>query len=414
MLIHSQRLLAAAGLNPTSQDSAEFLSKFSGLSLETIRWLHKTGHLPDRQSLRKIASAVALPEAELCKRLGFVDDAILTSLLDGVPLTAPKPSKRPAPVYSTKLGTLYEADCLAVMGSMGSETVDLIFADPPFNLSKDYPSGMDDSLKEEEYLEWSIGWLDECCRILRFGGSLFVYNLPRWNARYAEYLSRRLTFRHAVSIRMAYSLPIGGRLYPAHYSMLYLCKGPKPSHFTPDRLAMETCPKCFGDLVDYGGYKAKMNPLGVNLTDVWTDISPVRHNNSKKRKGSNELSVKLLDRIIEMASKPGDLVFDPFGGSGTTYSTAEAKGRKWVGCEVGPTGQIIERLKNIAEEKAVIKDLRSKLNSLHPPAVKREREKRGIWTSESVRNQEEKDGNDSLLFPLEIKTNPKKNASRVG
>ena len=69
----------------------------------------------------------------------------------------------------------------------------------------------------------------------------------------------------------------------------------------------------------------KMNPDGINITDVWLDIPPVRHKKYKKRNGSNELSIKLMDRIIEMASDEGDIVFDPFGGSGTIYAIAERK-----------------------------------------------------------------------------------------
>ena len=383
MLIHSQRLLAAAGAGGNSRKAVAELSEVSGLSEETIQWLNQTRTLPDRDSIRKIAAHLELSEAELCIRLGFVDDGILKSRLEGIPLPPPPSRPRPAPAFETSMGTLYQSDCMAVMGAMESESVDLVFADPPFNLAKDYPSKMDDSLKDEDYLEWSVAWLDECCRLLKFGGSMFIYNLPRWNARYSEYLSRRLTFRHSVAIRMAYSLPIAGRLYPAHYSMLYLCKGPKPARFKPDRLAMETCPKCFGDLVDYGGYKAKMNPKGVNLADVWTDIPPVRHGKYKKRQGANELSLKLLDRVLEMASAPGDLVFDPFGGSGTTYAAAEAKGRRWIGCEIGPVNQIAERLANVREEAETIAEIRSKLNALHPPKVKKERQKRGIWTTET-------------------------------
>lgn len=401
MLIHAQRLSSAIGLDSSCRNALEKIAAASGLSEETIRWMEKTGSLPDRGSIRKISKAFNLSEAEFCLRLGFVNDSILQNLRGGKPLEEIQAKICNQPVLTTDLGTLYEADCLSVMGGIESETINLIFADPPFNLAKDYPSGMDDALKDEEYLEWSIRWLDECCRILRFGGSLFVYNLPRWNFRYGEYLTRRLTFRHAVSIKMAYSLPIQGRLYPAHYSMLYLCKGSKPATFKPDRLAMETCPKCFGDLVDYGGYKAKMNPLGVNLMDVWTDIPPVRHSKYKKRKGSNELSLKLLDRVIEMASNPGDIVFDPFGGSGTTYAAAEAKGRRWIGCELGPTEQIIGRLQNVEDEKAVIREIRAKMNSLHTPAVKKEREKRGIWTAESLRTSDLEKSKDLGLFQLE-------------
>lgn len=71
-----------------------------------------------------------------------------------------------------------------------------------------------------------------------------------------------------------------------------------------------------------GGYKNKMNPKGVNVSDVWTDIYPVRHKSQKNRE-YNELSIKMLDRIISMSTKQGDIVFDPFGGSGTTYCCSD-------------------------------------------------------------------------------------------
>jgi site-specific DNA-methyltransferase (adenine-specific) len=73
-----------------------------------------------------------------------------------------------------------------------------------------------------------------------------------------------------------------------------------------------------------------MSPKGVNLTDVWWDISPVRHAKYKRRNGANELSLKIMDRVIEMSTDEGDLVLDPFGGAGTTYMAAELKGRRWV------------------------------------------------------------------------------------
>lgn len=385
MLIHAQRLLDATANDDGKKLKPDEIASITGLSKDTVRWLQKSGCIPDRKSVSLLADALEIPSHELSLRLGYVDDRILAHLRGDSPAPTVSIPQCPKPQFTSDLGELYQADCLSVMAGLPSESVDLIFADPPFNLAKDYPSQMDDAIKDEEYLEWSLAWLDECCRLLAFGGSLFVYNLPRWNARYSEYLSRRLNFRHAISIRMAYSLPIAGRLYPAHYSMLYLCKGPRPKRFTPDRLPMETCSKCYGDLVDYGGYKSKMNPKGVNITDVWTDIPPVRHSKYKRRKGANELSVKLLDRVIEMASEPGDCVFDPFGGSGTTYAVAEAKRRRWIGCEIGPLEQIIDRMENVTEEEALIQDLRSKLNALHTPQVKRERERRGIWTADTVK-----------------------------
>ena len=112
----------------------------------------------------------------------------------------------------------------------------------------------------------------ECIRVMKDGGSLFVWNLPKWNGILSGFLSDRLTFRHWIAVDIKYSLPIKGRFYPSHYSLLYYCKGEKSNTFRPDRLPMPVCPHCHGDLRDYGGYKHRMNPKGVNIPDVWTDI----------------------------------------------------------------------------------------------------------------------------------------------
>lgn len=88
-----------------------------------------------------------------------------------------------------------------------------------------------------------------------------------------------------------------------------------------------------------------MNPNGVNLKDVWTDIPPVRHWKFKsKARKANTLSTKLLDRVVEMSTFPGDIILDPFGGSGTTYAVCEVKHRHWLGVELDFADGVIERL----------------------------------------------------------------------
>ncbi len=90
-----------------------------------------------------------------------------------------------------------------------------------------------------------------------------------------------------------------------------------------------------------------MNPKGVNLKDVWTDIPPVRHQKFKsKNRKANALSTKILDRVVEMSTVPGDLVLDPFGGSGTTYVVCEKKRRKWLGMEIDFSEDIVSRLED--------------------------------------------------------------------
>lgn len=157
-----------------------------------------------------------------------------------------------------------------------------------------------------------------------------------------------LEFRHWIAIEMSASLPIRNRLHPSHYSLLYLTKG-KPKTFYRIRTPIQACRHCGGEVKDYGGHRGAMNPKGVTLKDVWTDIPPVRHWKFKsKNRRANALSTKILDRVIDMSTDPNDLVLDPFGGSGTTYVVCESKDRRWIGSEIDFADDIIMRLETDA------------------------------------------------------------------
>ena len=80
--------------------------------------------------------------------------------------------------------------------------------------------------------------------------------------------------------------------------------------------------------------------------EMWTDIPPVRHRQHKKR-GANELAPIMLERIIAMASNPGQVVIDPFGGSGTTFYAAEKLHRYWLGTEIADIEPTVQRLTHL-------------------------------------------------------------------
>src|SRR4051812_48286942 len=87
----------------------------------------------------------------------------------------------PAPILATELGVLFEGDCLAVLPHVRDESIDTVFADPPFNLGKPYGEKFDDRLADTDYVIWCKRWLDACVRVMKPGGAIFVYNLPKWN-----------------------------------------------------------------------------------------------------------------------------------------------------------------------------------------------------------------------------------------
>src|SRR5690606_25427609 len=129
-------------------------------------------------------------------------------------------------VFETENGKLYNGDCIKLLSKkIEDESIDCIFADPPFNLAKHYGKGINDTFKEEEYLEWTRLWIDLCCEKLKTGGSFFVYNIPKWGTYIAHYMSQKLNFRHWIAVDLTLSMPIPNKLYPSHYSLLYFVKG---------------------------------------------------------------------------------------------------------------------------------------------------------------------------------------------
>ena len=294
--------------------------------------------------------------------------------MDGHPalLLGETPNSIYQKVYETSLGCLYQGNCTDLLRDIPDDCVDLIFADPPFNLGKNYGKNISDELKAEEYLAWSRHWLAECVRVVKPGGSLLVFNLPRWLIDYGAFLNQhRMLFRHWIACRMPKSFPRGKKLSPAHYGLLYYTKG-EPSTFNKVYIPIPTCRHCGKEIRDYGGHRNKLNKHGLNLMDVfedandiwednnrqteiedlWDDIPPVRHNKYKTRT-ANELAPIMLERIIAATTNPVDLVLDPFGGSGTTFYAAEKLGRKWLGIEIGDTSPAIRRLSEYAAGNVV-------------------------------------------------------------
>jgi len=206
--------------------------------------------------------------------------------------------------------------------------------DPPFNLGKQYSRARPsmDRLPEEKYLAWIQDILNESVRVLMPGGTLYLYHLPNWAMELGGFLNGRLTFRHWIAISMKNSFLRGRYLYPAHYALLMFTKG-EPKHFRRPKLSPSLCRHCGGMVKDYGGYRRIIEQKGLNLSDFWEDLSPVRHRNRKNRV-ANELPEKLFERLTEMSGVPGMLYVDPFAGSGTGVLVAARAGMVFSACDI--------------------------------------------------------------------------------
>jgi site-specific DNA-methyltransferase (adenine-specific) len=208
--------------------------------------------------------------------IGLFADRLKSVLFSYCFFTLDRQHRGVNPFLTTRCGVLFQADCLKVLAQMRPESVDCVFADPPFNLGKNYKNGFSDHLSDTEYFEWCDKWIQGSARILKPGGSFFLYALPELAIRFAAMLGRSLTFRHWIALTMKGTFPRGRKLYPAHYALLYYTRG-RPKTFNHLRIPILTCRHCGGEVKDYGGHRGKLNPLGLNLTDLWDDTSPNRH-----------------------------------------------------------------------------------------------------------------------------------------
>lgn len=250
------------------------------------------------------------------------------------------------------INKILQGDCLVLFKDIPDNSIDVTFADPPFNLKKKY-SNYRDSLEFQQYLNWCEKWIKEMIRITKPTGSIFVHNIPHWLTYYAAFLNRIADFKHWISWDAPTS-PMGKTLQPSHYGVLFYAKDAKRIKFNEIRYPHKRCRKCNYLLKDYGGKKETLHPFGPLVSDVWTDIHRIKHN---KYRDSHpcQLPIHLLERIILMSSDEGDIVLDPFIGTGTTAIAAKRLGRKYIGFDID------EKYINITKKKLEQENSKSKI-----------------------------------------------------
>lgn len=222
-------------------------------------------------------------------------------------------------------------DSITIMSQLDDDSVDITFADPPFNLGKKY-NGYRDNKKFDDYLKWCELWLKQMVRITKPTGAIFVHNIPMWLTYYASILNKIAYFKHWIAWD-APTAPMGESLQPSHYGILYYEKQPKGGKYFEIRHPHKRCRKCGCLLKDYGGKKAQLHPFGPLLSDVWTDIHRVRHNKYRDEHPC-QLPIHLLERVILMSTDEGDIVLDPFVGTGTTVIASKRLGRRYIGVDI--------------------------------------------------------------------------------
>jgi site-specific DNA-methyltransferase (adenine-specific) len=233
---------------------------------------------------------------------------------------------------SYKNGDIINADALEFLESLKDECADIIFLDPPFNLGKVYGKKPKkaDLIDETAYNAFLIKIITRSVSVLKPGGALYFYHIPKWALKIGSILNDLLLFRHWIAISMKNGFVRSNSLYPAHYSLLYYTKG-KPAFFYRPKTPTPRCRHCGKYIKDYGGYKEYIKN-GINLSDIWDDLSPVRHKKYKHRT-ANELPIELLNRVMQISGTRNGLVVDPFAGTGTTAIAALQIGMEFTLCD---------------------------------------------------------------------------------
>lgn len=252
------------------------------------------------------------------------------------------------------INDIIHGDCLEVMQGIPDDSVDVTFADPPFNLKKKY-NGYKDNKEFTTYVQWCKQWIYEMVRITKPTGSIFVHNIPKWLTYYAHFLNESAYFKHWITWD-APTAPMGKSLQPSHYGILYYVKDLKKNKFYEVRYPHKRCRKCGYLLKDYGGKKNGLNPFGPLVSDVWTDIHRIKHNKYRDEHPC-QLPMHLLERIILMSTDENDIVLDPFVGTGTTVIAAKRLGRRFIGIDID------EKYVAITKDKLLRELSNSKINN---------------------------------------------------
>lgn len=243
---------------------------------------------------------------------------------------------------------ILEGDCIEILGGVKEPFVDLVFADPPFNIGYKYDK-YHDKKEKEHYLEWTKKWMAGCCNVLKPNGSFYIAIGDTYAANIkviADELG--LVMRNWIIWHYTFGQQTKDKFARAHTHIFYFVKD--KNNFTFNDWAVRT--PSDRQLI-YNDKRA--NSVGKNPDDVWNCFSRVC-GTFKERQGWHpcQMPELLLARIIAASSNEGDCVLDPFNGSGTSAVVAAKYGRKYCGIDISKdyVKKTIERIGKIRNQSS--------------------------------------------------------------
>ena len=226
-----------------------------------------------------------------------------------------------------KLDKVYFGDCIKIMHSFPEKSVDLVFADPPFNIGIKYDK-YKDNLTYDEYYDWSKKWITETYRALKDKGSIYIAIGDEFASEINLILKQTGSFfRNWIIWYYTFGQNQRKKFNRSHTHIFYFVKDENNFTFNADEIRIPSARQLI-----YGDSRA--NPKGKIPDDVW-GFSRVC-GTFKERLGNHpcQMPEAVLERIIKASSNEGNIILDPFAGSGTTLSVAKKLNRKYIGIEV--------------------------------------------------------------------------------
>lgn len=257
-------------------------------------------------------------------------------------MNEPKEDKKaasPYVFYEHPNGKLYLGDCVEVIQTLDDESVDLVFADPPYNIKK---ADWDYFDSQKEYVDWLEGWIKEAARILKPTGSLYVCGFSEIVADIKSPAMKYFDHCRWIIWHYKNKASLANDWGRSHESILHFRKTKKHTFnvdavripYSEHTLKYPEHPQAVTS--QYGNGKQhywEPNPDGAKPKDV-LEIPTTCNGMHEKTDHPTQKPEELLRKILLASSNEGDVILDPFLGSGTTAVCAEQLKRKWIGCDL--------------------------------------------------------------------------------
>ncbi|MDP3842471.1 MAG: site-specific DNA-methyltransferase [Oxalobacteraceae bacterium] len=226
-------------------------------------------------------------------------------------------------------------DALAGLARIPDDSIDLIVADPPYGLGKDYGNDSD-KMEADAYLRWTEQWIDAALPKLKASGSLYIFLTWRYSPEIFVMLKQRMTMLNEIIWdRRVPSMGGSIRSFSSVHDTIGFFARQKGYYFDLDavRIPYDAETKKARSRSIFVG--AKWLELGYNPKDVWS-VSRLHREHPERAEHPTQKPLEIVERIVRASCPPGGVVLDPFMGSGTTAVAAQRCGRDFVGFELNP------------------------------------------------------------------------------